>query len=104
MVQFDIIYKLNNKWLRGDTIMIIVVLYHKHKVLGITFLERRVWIFLEGNVCPWFNGVPVRGKKTWFIVTGISLLFLLTMLSKVILDRIVFKYVIFFIKYLIFLI
>ena len=39
MVQFDIIEKFNNKWTKGGKNRILIVLDHKHKILGMKFSE-----------------------------------------------------------------
>ena len=97
MVQFDIIDKTKNEFLKGDTYSIIIVLDHNQKVPGMDFVRGRWNILDKWHESLRFNGGPVGGKHQWFIVTGIYIIFLVV-ISKGVLYRIIFKWVSFFRK------
>ena len=42
MVNFDIIDKTNNDFPKGDKSRILIVLYHKQKIIGMDFCEGKV--------------------------------------------------------------
>ena len=45
MVQLDMIYKINSKYMKGEKSGIIIVLDHKQEVLGMSFCEGQVEYF-----------------------------------------------------------